>query len=63
MKNYNMPWLMVRHGSREEDSLKQRYGSTGIPFPAIIDDEGEVISRKGRSEISSRGAGAFRYWK
>ena len=43
-------------------TLNSAFEVRGIPFMIVISETGEVISREGRQEVMSMGAGAFQTW-
>lgn len=62
MKEMNMPWLALPHGSTYRDHLAQKFGVRGIPTLIIINDQGKTLSTNGRGDITSKGAAAFDSW-
>ncbi|MEX1111311.1 MAG: thioredoxin-like domain-containing protein [Chthoniobacterales bacterium] len=63
MTNYKMNWLAVPHDSPLREQLQQKFGIQGIPSLVIIDDQGNLITDRGRSEMG-RGdaAGVLDTW-
>ena len=63
MKDYKMNWLAVPHDSPLREQLQQKYDIQGIPSLVIIDDQGNLITNEGRSEMSDADpAGALSKW-
>jgi len=51
MEDYDMEWPAVPFESEKRRALGQQFGVTGIPSLVIVDDQGNLISKNGRSEI------------
>lgn len=62
MREYKMPWLAVPFGQPAIRSLQQRYGIRGVPSLVAIDGRGNVLSTRGREEVSASGTGAYEKW-
>lgn len=62
MKQYNIPWLAVPHGSSEANGLLSRYGVSAIPTLVIIDNAGNTISMDARRSIIEDGVAAYEEW-
>jgi len=66
MKNYDMEWPAIPFDSPLSQELGAKYGIRGIPSLIIIDDQGNLITKDGRSEISgsdSDARKALREWR
>ena len=66
MKDYDMDWPAIPFDSPLRQQLGDKYGITGIPSLVIIDDQGNLITKNGRSEISgsdSDARKALREWR
>jgi nucleoredoxin len=57
-----MPWLALPFGDDHKQTLSEKYGVRGIPMLVIIDAEGELITKNGRGDVSSKGADTFEKW-
>jgi hypothetical protein len=63
MKGYNMNWPAIPHDSPLRQQLQEKYDVQGIPSLVIVDDQGNLITKEGRSEMSSSdGAQALSEW-
>ena len=63
MKGYNMNWPAIPHDSPLRQQLQVKYDVQGIPSLVIVDDQGNLITKEGRSEMSSSdGAQALSEW-
>jgi nucleoredoxin len=48
----SMPWLAIPYSSRSiKDKLSELYGVRGIPTLVVLDKNGKVITKEGRSEF------------
>jgi nucleoredoxin len=66
MKDYDMEWPAISFDSPLRQELGAKYGIRGIPSLIIIDDQGNLITEDGRSEISgsdSDARKALREWR
>jgi nucleoredoxin len=66
MKDYDMEWPAIPFDSPLRQELGAKYGIRGIPSLVIIDDQGNLITKDGRSEISgsdSDARKALREWR
>jgi nucleoredoxin len=63
MKDYKMNWPAVPHDSPLREQLQQKYEIQGIPSLVIINDQGELITSEGRSEMGDGDAsGVLNKW-
>jgi nucleoredoxin len=65
MKDYDMEWPAIPHDSPLREQLGGKYGIRGIPSLVIVDDQGNLITKDGRSELSgsdSDARQALREW-
>lgn len=62
---YNgMPWLAVPYSRRDvHQSLNKKFKVQGIPTLVILDKDGQVITKDGRSKVSSDPMGQAFPWK
>merc|ERR1719375_2520283 len=59
-----MPWLAVPFASRDiKDALSKKFKVQGIPNLVILDADGNLITKDGRSKISSDPKGGQFPWK
>ncbi|MFM8458463.1 MAG: thioredoxin-like domain-containing protein [Chthoniobacterales bacterium] len=66
MKDYDMEWPAIPYDSPLRQELGAKYEVRGIPSLVIVDDQGNLISKDGRSEISgsdSDARKALREWR
>ena len=66
MKDYDMEWPAIPFDSPLRQELGAKYGIRGIPSLIIIDDQGKLITKDGRSEMSGSDANArkaLREWR
>ena len=66
MKDYDMEWPAIPHDSPLREQLGGKYGIRGIPSLVIVDDQGNLITKDGRSELSgsdSDARQALREWR
>ncbi len=57
-----MPWLTFPFEDLRVETLSDMYGCQGIPYLVVIKPDGTLVSKKGRNEVGSSGAGAFDLW-
>ena len=62
MKGYNMNWPAIPHDSPLRQQLQEKYDVQGIPSLVIVDDQGNLITKEGRSEMGDSGAEALAKW-
>lgn len=63
MDDMDMPWLALPYGDDHKATLSQKYGVRGIPTLVIVNEDGELVTKNGRDDVSSKGADAFDGWK
>ena len=66
MKDYDMEWPAIPYDSPLRQELGAKYEVRGIPSLVIVDDQGKLITKDGRSEISgsdSDARKALREWR
>jgi nucleoredoxin len=66
MKDYDMEWPAIPYESPLREQLGGKYEIRGIPSLVIIDDQGNLITKDGRSEMSgsdSDARKALREWR
>ncbi len=62
MQQHGMEWVAMPYDYTKVLALADRYGVALIPTLVIIDDERNTITKKGREDVVSRGAGAYDVW-
>lgn len=63
MADYKMNFLAVPHDSPARATLGRHFGVRGIPTLIILDDQGNVISRDGRGDLTRDRDGALATWQ
>ena len=66
MKDYDMEWPAIPYDSPLRGELGAKYEIRGIPSLVIVDDQGNLITKDGRSEMSgsdSDARKALREWR
>lgn len=66
MKDYDMEWPAIPFDSEKRRALGQQFGISGIPSLVIVDDQGNLITKDGRSEMSGSDSDtrkALREWR
>jgi len=49
----SMPWLAVPFDQQKYQAVSQRFSVNGIPALLILDEQGKVITKEGRQEVSN----------
>merc|ERR1719430_1155906 len=55
-------WLAVPFGDPLVNTLKQKYGVSGIPMLVVVNKEGVELTKDGRGDIMKEGPMAFATW-
>lgn len=63
MEGYKMKWPAIPFDSEKRRTLGEQFGVSGIPSLIIIDDQGNLISKQGRRELSTNPHQAVRDWQ
>lgn len=66
MDDYDMEWPAIPYDSPRRQELGAKYGIRGIPSLVIVDDQGNLITKNGRSEMSGSASDArkaLRAWR
>lgn len=58
----NMDFLALPYGSEVVDKLAERFGVQGIPQLFILNNNGSLITKKGRNIIMEKGESAIEDW-
>ena len=56
-------YLVVNYGSELRESIMGTHGVSGIPMLVIMKDDGTVITKSGREDVSKGPAEAFKSWQ
>jgi nucleoredoxin len=58
------PWAAIPWSALAgiKGTLSQKYNVQGIPALVVIDSKGNLITKNGRGDVSSKKAGAFDVW-
>lgn len=66
MKDFDMKWPAIPYDSPVRRQLGEKYEIRGIPSLVIVDDQGNLITKDGRSEMSGSDTNArkaLRAWR
>ena len=66
MKDYDMEFPAIPFDSEKRRALGQQFGISGIPSLVIVDDQGNLITKDGRSELRGSDSDtrkALREWR
>lgn len=66
MKDYDMEFPAIPFDSEKRRALGQQFGISGIPSLVIVDDQGNLITKGGRSEMGGSDSDtrkALREWR
>ena len=63
MKTYKMDWPAVPHGTEGVAKLKSHFNVRGIPYLAVLNPEGKVVSSTGRNDVEDSAGTALATWK
>jgi len=64
MKESHGDWCGVPWNSDLANSLKQKYGVSGIPFLVVVKKDGTLVTKDGRSHVMSKSPeAAIKEWK
>lgn len=58
-----MPWIGLAFDSDRVQQLARQYGVSGIPSLVVLNPRGEVVSLRGREEVSRDPSQAFETWQ
>lgn len=59
-----MPWLAIPYEERDtKEALSREFGVRGIPMLVVIDENGELITKEGRGNVTSDPTGANFPWR
>ena len=66
VKREHANWLMLKYGTENETCtrrLKRAYHVTTIPKLIIVQDDGTVLTYRGRKELEEYESGVLQAWK
>jgi len=63
MKESHGDWLAVEHNSALAQSLKQKFGISGIPALVVCKKDGTLVTKSGRQDVQTAGPQALQRWK
>ena len=63
MREAHGDWLAVPYDDPLAATLSSKFGVRGIPALKVVGVDGSEISKEGREEVMSLGAGAFAQWE
>jgi len=62
LKESHGDWLAVQHGTVLAQDLKKKFQVSGIPTLIIVNRDGDLITKNGRSEVAEKGPQVFQKW-
>jgi len=62
MKESHGEWLAVQHGTVLAQDLQAKFQVSGIPTLVVVNRDGDLLSKAGRSEVVERGPHIFQQW-
>ena len=63
MKKYSMPWYAMQNQSTEAKSASRFCEVKSIPYLVILDQDGNIITKNGKSDLMKMGNQAMEEWK
>jgi nucleoredoxin len=63
MKKYSMPWYAMQNQSTEAKFASRFCEVKSIPYLVILDQEGNIITKNGKSDLIKMGDQALEEWK
>lgn len=63
MKKYNMPWLALHRSDPQALALSKKMQIRGIPTLVVLDKNGKLITKNGRSDVTRLGVKAAKNWE
>jgi nucleoredoxin len=63
-RNYfaEMPWYALPHGDARIGTLKTEMGCQGIPYLVVYKQDGTLVTKNGRSDVTSNPTGCVANW-
>ncbi|XP_022664529.1 nucleoredoxin-like protein 2 isoform X2 [Varroa jacobsoni] len=62
MEETHGDWYAIKYNDAARSELGSHFGVRSIPTLIILKKDGTVISKDGRSEVQSKGTGAWELW-
>jgi len=62
MKESHGDWLAVEHDSELSNKLDEQFEVSGIPTLVVLKGDGTVVTKGGRGDVGTHGAGAVEFW-
>ena len=64
MKDSHGEWFATQHNSSVANGLKSKFGISGIPTLVVVKKDGTLITKDGRSYVTSLGPDkALKEWR
>lgn len=63
MKKYSMPWYAMQNQSTEAKFTSRFCEVKSIPYLVILDQDGNIITKNGKSDLMKMGDQALEVWK
>ena len=63
MKKYSMPWYAMQNQSTEAKFASRFCEVKSIPYLVILDQDGNIITKNGKSDLMKMGDQALEEWK
>lgn len=63
MKKYSMPWYAMQNQSTEAKFASRFCEVKSIPYLVILDQDGNIITKNGKSDLMKMGDQALEVWK
>ena len=63
MKKYSMPWYAMQNQSTEAKFTSRFCEVKSIPYLVILDQDGKIITKNGKSDLLKMGDQAMEEWK
>lgn len=63
MKKYSMPWYAMQNQSAEAKFASRFCEVQSIPYLVILDQDGNIITKNGKSDLMKMGDQAMEEWK
>ena len=63
MKETNMKWYTLPHRSDAANALTKKFEVIGVPSLIIVTEDGKIITKNGRGDVTSDPEGALKSWQ
>lgn len=57
-----MPWVALPHGDSRIQGLKTDMGCSGIPYLVVYKNDGTLVTKSGRGDVTGNPAGCVNAW-